>query len=133
MDRIDSNLARRTALAATYAERLARLPQVSWPRTVPGARHAHHLFPIWVPARDRDATIQALQAEQIGVVVNYRAIHLLTYFRETFGFVPGSYPVAEEIGDRSLSLPFYPSMPAEHVDRVVGALERALASLRVSA
>jgi len=60
------------------------------------------------------------------VMVNYRAIHLLTYFKETYGFKAGDFPVAESIGDASLSLPFYPSMPLEHVDRVIEVLRDSL-------
>jgi dTDP-4-amino-4,6-dideoxygalactose transaminase len=63
-----------------------------------------------------------LQEREIGVMVNYRAIHLLTYFRETFGFKPGDFPIAERIGDSTISLPFYPAMPAEHVDYLAEAL-----------
>jgi UDP-4-amino-4-deoxy-L-arabinose-oxoglutarate aminotransferase len=61
-------------------------------------------------------------------MVNYRAIHLLSYFRETFGFSAGDFPVAERIGDESLSLPFYPNMPREHADLVVDELARVLES-----
>jgi dTDP-4-amino-4,6-dideoxygalactose transaminase len=46
----------------------------------------------------------------------------------SFGFRAGDFPIAEKIGDASLSLPFYPNMPLEQVDVVVGppalALER---------
>jgi dTDP-4-amino-4,6-dideoxygalactose transaminase len=34
--------------------------------------------------------------------------------------------VAERIGDASLSLPFYPKMPIEHVDLVIEALQETL-------
>jgi len=58
-------------------------------------------------------------------VVNYRAIHLLSYFRERYGFRRGQFPHAEKIGDSTLSLPFYPNMPLEHADRVAQALRQA--------
>ena len=63
-------------------------------------------------------------------MVNYSAIHLLTFFRETFGFKQGAFPVAERIGDASLSLPFYPKMPLEHVEIVTGTLARVLEQAR---
>ena len=72
------------------------------------------------------AWCEALQDAGIGIVVNYRAIHLLTYFRETFGFAPGSLPSAERIGDATLSLPFYANMPDAHVDIVADALKAVL-------
>jgi UDP-4-amino-4-deoxy-L-arabinose-oxoglutarate aminotransferase len=55
-------------------------------------------------------------------MVNYRPIHLLTYFQKLLGHKRGDFPNAERIGDSTVSLPLYPDMPVEHVDIVSGAL-----------
>jgi dTDP-4-amino-4,6-dideoxygalactose transaminase len=107
MDRLEENWRKRESLAHYYQENLWDIPNLSRPKTLPGVEHSWHLFPVWI-------------------MVNYRAIHLLTYFSQTFGFKPGDFPNAERIGDASLSLPLYPNMPLEHVDRVVEALTNAL-------
>ena len=122
MRRLADNHRRRTGLAARYRERLSDLPGVRLPNTRPDVIHAHHLFPIWVAPERRDALLAGLQAAEVGVVVNYRAIHLLHYFAETFGYRRGDYPVAEAIGDATLSLPFYPGMGEAAVDEVVRRL-----------
>jgi dTDP-4-amino-4,6-dideoxygalactose transaminase len=127
MDRLESNWRLRQELALAYEEHLANIPGVEWPATVARSQHARHLFPVWVNPDQRDAVIDGLQAAGIGVVVNYRAIHLLTYFRQMFGFEPGTFPNAENIGDRTLSLPFYPRMPLESVERVSAVLADVLA------
>ena len=44
------------------------------------------------------------------------------YYRETFGYERGQFPNAEAIGDRTISLPFYPEMPEDHVHRVIDAV-----------
>ncbi len=62
-------------------------------------------------------------------MVNYRAIHLLTYFRDTFGYRVGDFPNAESIGDRVLSLPFYPAITREQVATVAGAVKKLVAEL----
>ena len=87
----------------------------------------------WSEAVPRDELIVALQRQEIGVVVNYRAIHLLTYFCRKFGFRRGQFPHAERIGDQTLSLPFYPNMSHEHADRVAAVLRRHAGSLRPAA
>jgi dTDP-4-amino-4,6-dideoxygalactose transaminase len=49
------------------------------------------------------------------------------YFRERFGFKPGAFPVAARIGDATLSLPFYPNIPGEHViASIVDCLKRLM-------
>lgn len=126
MDRLEENWRRRRELAERYSERLWDIPNLKRPATLPGVDHAWHLFPVWIGEGLRDRVIQEMQEDGVSVMVNYRAIHLLTYFRETFGFEPGDFPISERIGDASLSLPFYPGMPLEHVDRVAETLRNIL-------
>jgi UDP-4-amino-4-deoxy-L-arabinose-oxoglutarate aminotransferase len=123
LDRLEANWQKRAELAKRYEELLADVPEVTRPGTLVGGRHAWHLFPVWVPAALRDAVLNGLQKKGIGVVVNYRAIHLLTFFREQFGYRPGDFRVAERIGAGTMSLPLYPSMRMEQVDEVVEALK----------
>jgi dTDP-4-amino-4,6-dideoxygalactose transaminase len=126
MDRLEENWRKRRDLAEKYEAKLWDIPNLSRPKTLPLVEHAWHLFPVWVGDGRRDRVIAELQKAGISVMVNYRAIHLLTFFRETFSFIPGDFPVAERIGDASLSLPFYPNMPLDHVDRVVEVLRDIL-------
>jgi UDP-4-amino-4-deoxy-L-arabinose-oxoglutarate aminotransferase len=102
------------------------IPAFSCPQTLPEVDHAWHLFSVWIGDGRRDHVVQKLQEAGVSVMVNYRAIHLLSYFRETFGFKLGDFPNAERIGDATLSLPFYPNMPRAHADLVVAALKRIL-------
>jgi UDP-4-amino-4-deoxy-L-arabinose-oxoglutarate aminotransferase len=69
-----------------------------------------------------------LLGERIGAVVNYRPIHLMSYFVKRYGYRRGDFPIAEWIGDRTVSLPFYPDMPLDDVDVVAQAVQQALIS-----
>ncbi len=126
MDRLEANWQKRQALARRYWKGLATCTGVSWPRCQPGVKHAHHLFTVWVVPNCRDLVVQRLQERGISVLVNYRAIHLLTYLRERLGHKPGDFPNAERIGDSTMSLPFYANMPTEHVDEVIDALREVI-------
>ena len=123
LERIEDQWNKRSILARSYESLLKGISGITLPRILGGVRHAHHLFPVWVPKKDRDYVIRGLQTEGIGVVVNYRAIHLLTYFQKEFGFQADEFPVAEHIGNSTISLPFYPTMPEEHVTIVVDTLK----------
>jgi UDP-4-amino-4-deoxy-L-arabinose-oxoglutarate aminotransferase len=126
LGRLESNWLKRERLAHAYQERLACVAGVSWPACCKGARHARHLFPIWVDPVRRDALIGGLKSAGIDCMVNYRPMHLLTYFRDEFGFRPGDFPAAERIGASTISLPFYPAMPSAHVDLVCDELRGLL-------
>lgn len=125
--RIGDVLTRREAVARTYHSELSRIEGISCPTVLAGVRHSCHLFTIWVSGNRRDRVISALQDAAIGVAVNYRAIHLLTYFRETLGYRLGDFPRAERIGDETLSLPFYPSLADDQVSYVARTIEKTLA------
>jgi dTDP-4-amino-4,6-dideoxygalactose transaminase len=71
--------------------------------------------------------VTALQRAGVEVVVNYRPVHLTEYFRRTYGHTEGDFPVAERLGDQSISLPYYPGMPLPDVDAVAARMARIVA------
>ena len=127
LSRLDRKLADRERLARRYNERLGQLNWLQIPAVPEDAVHARHLYPIWVDAALRDKMVKGLQERGIQTVVNYRAIHQMSYLRERLGYKDGTFPIAESIGDRTLSLPFYPGMPDEYVDIVCEAMEEIAA------
>jgi UDP-4-amino-4-deoxy-L-arabinose-oxoglutarate aminotransferase len=114
---IDAKHERRVAIARKYDQLFDGV--VDHPVTSrAGCRHAHHLYTIWVPPDRRDAVLHGLQQAGIGVAVNFRAVHLLTYYREQFGFDRGAFPNAERIGDSTISLPMYPTLADDDIEYV---------------
>ncbi|HYA26440.1 MAG TPA: DegT/DnrJ/EryC1/StrS family aminotransferase, partial [Thermodesulfovibrionales bacterium] len=125
LERIENLWQRRNLLCSLYEEGLREIRGIEVSRTLPGSRHARHLFTILVDPEKRDSLLWSLQDRGIGVAVNYRPIHLLRYYRETFGYRAGDYPMAEQIGSRTLSLPLYPSLKEEEVRYVLQTLKEA--------
>ncbi len=126
LGRIENLMARRDSLWSAYEEALRDIKGIKILRTLPGVRHARHLFTVLVDPARRDEILWALQRRDIGVAVNYRAIHLLKYYRETFGFREGAYPVAEDIGRKTISLPFHTFLTKEQIEYVAQALREEL-------
>ncbi|MCG2722567.1 MAG: DegT/DnrJ/EryC1/StrS family aminotransferase [Thermodesulfovibrionales bacterium] len=124
--RIEELWLKRNSLHKFYREELSPVRDISLLKTFSGSRHAIHLFTVLVPSRKRDALLWRLQDRGIGVAVNYRPIHLLKYYRDAFGYRKGDYPVAEEIGKRTISLPLYPSLRKSDVRYIVKALKEEL-------
>lgn len=129
LERIDEAWQRRETLAARYEERLRRVPGVSLPTTRSGVRHARHLFTVWIAGGRRDAVLRELCVAGVEAMVNYRAIHPQTLFRERLGTKLGDFPHAERIGDDTISLPLYPALTLEEVDEVTSVLADALYSV----
>lgn len=124
MKRLDERRRMREHSVRRYVDRLAgirELDLLTWSGT-----SSHHLFTVLVPPESRDDLLKSMSESGIGVAVNYRAVHLLTYYRETFGHQPGQFPQAERIGDRTISLPLWPGLPDDDVDCVVDRLTTLL-------
>ena len=129
IDRIEKNLQKRQKLWALYMKELEGVDGIEFPVIRPGARSAMHLFTVWVPAKHRDTVLWRLEEKNIGVAVNFRPVHYLTYYRENFGLKKGMFPNAERIGDRVVTLPFYPSLKPAQVRYVARSLKEIMASL----
>ncbi len=121
LKRIEQMWQKREAVSRRYEEAFAQIPGVDFPRVPEGAKSARHLFTIWVERRDQ--FLAEMQARGIGVSVNYRAIHLLSFYRQRFGYKPGDFPVAERIGDSTLTLPLFPAITDAEVARVIEAVK----------
>jgi UDP-4-amino-4-deoxy-L-arabinose-oxoglutarate aminotransferase len=129
LGRLDAQLQRREAIATQYEAAFSKLPGVGFPIVREGATSARHLFTIWVPPNRRDECLADLQDKGIGVAVNYRAIHLLSFYRDQFGFQPGAFPHAEHIGNSTITLPLYPSMSDDSVQQVIDAVSEVVCSI----
>jgi dTDP-4-amino-4,6-dideoxygalactose transaminase len=111
----------RSTTARLYRERLAPLTTVRGLHTSPDAGHAHHLFV--VTTHERDRVLEGLHHDGIEAAVHYpRPIHLQPGARGLGA--EGRFPMAEQLARTVLSLPFWPGMPEEFVDRVAVALAR---------
>jgi dTDP-4-amino-4,6-dideoxygalactose transaminase len=69
--------------------------------------------------------MKAMEKRKIGVGVHYQAIHLFAGYR-AMGYRDGQFPNAERVGRETVTLPLFPLMSAQDVDRVVHAVEPAL-------
>ncbi|WP_460401611.1 DegT/DnrJ/EryC1/StrS family aminotransferase [Actinophytocola sediminis] len=120
----------RETTARHYRRLLAELPDVRLFTIDPHARHAHHLFVVRVP--DRDHVRAALDDHGIETGVHYPTpIH----GQPAADLVPGqglpplgALPNAETHAACVLSLPLYPGIPPDHVDRCVDVLGSVLSA-----
>jgi len=85
-----------------------------------------HMFQVVLPEnRSRGAFIAAMREAQIGVGVHYPAMHLFTLYRR-LGWREGQFPHAERIDRSIITLPLFPAMQDQDVDRVCEAVRKIL-------
>ncbi|HEV2774550.1 MAG TPA: DegT/DnrJ/EryC1/StrS family aminotransferase [Solirubrobacteraceae bacterium] len=128
LERLDAMLADRSRAAALYREALAGIEGLELPcADAAGDRRGWFVFVVQLPhGSDRDATIRALRERGVQSKPYLPAIHLMTFYRETFGHREGEFPVCEDVAARSVALPFFPALTEGQIERVATTLREVL-------
>ncbi len=71
---------------------------------------------------DRDRFVNELKQRGIGTSVHFIPLHLHPFYRRSYGYRPGDFPNAEAQYSRCISLPIYPTLSEEDVERVISAI-----------
>ncbi len=121
----------RQEYAAFYQEHLAGVEELILPPEGSGeVRHSWHLYPLRLRLdrlkADRDRILLAIQEENIGTGIHYRAVHLHSYYRNKYGYREGDFPHAEVVSESVFSVPLQPKMTAQDLEDVVSSLKRVL-------
>ncbi|HBO23739.1 MAG TPA: UDP-4-amino-4-deoxy-L-arabinose aminotransferase [Providencia sp.] len=128
LSRVEQMNQRRAELTARYRELLKNSPlkMLSFP-DYPHL-HANHLFMVRVDKSqcgiDRDTFMEKLKEHDIGTGLHFRAAHTQKYYREKYPEL--SLPESEWNSATLCSLPLFPDMIDEDVDRVVKAITKVL-------
>jgi perosamine synthetase len=128
LQRIDQLIAKRTQVARWYNQRIAEIPGLEVPSI---ARYTSQVsWFVYVvrlaPELDRITLARKLEAMGIPARPKYLPIHLQPYMMERFGYQAGTFPVTEDLGRRSLALPFSAVMEESQVEQVCQALRHCI-------
>jgi dTDP-4-amino-4,6-dideoxygalactose transaminase len=135
LSKADQFMRRRRQIALRYCERLARTEELELPPAVGSdCEHSWHLFVLRLrPGAlriGRNEFIEELKKLGIGVSVHFIPLHLHPYYAQTYAYKPGDFPKAEDAFSRCLSLPIYPSLSDDEVDRVIRTVEHLVRTHR---
>jgi perosamine synthetase len=124
LDRLDGMLADRARVAGEYHDALAGIDGLELLCPDEGGDvRGWFVYTVVLPRDvDRDGVIRALRQYGVHSKPYLPAIHLMSFYRETFGHRPGEFPVCEDVAARSLALPFHPRLTEAEIERVAAAL-----------
>ncbi len=130
LQRVEAYWKRRQEIWNRYNDAFVGLP-ITLPKDPErGTRHAYHLYTILIDEEktgiSRDAFLEAMRAENIGVGVHYLSIPEHPYYQKTFGWKPEDYPNAMRIGRQTVSLPLSAKLNNKDVEDVIKAVRKVL-------
>jgi dTDP-4-amino-4,6-dideoxygalactose transaminase len=122
----------REAIASRYKTAFANVPGLSFQPELdkPGDRHSWCMFPMCIDARaagiDRDSFIDDMREGGIGTSVHYIPTHTFSGYAN---LARGPLPNTDAAAARLVSLPLYPTMSDDDVERVIAAV-RSIVTMR---
>jgi dTDP-4-amino-4,6-dideoxygalactose transaminase len=129
--RVEAAWVRRRAIWNRYQAAFADLPVIRPAEPEPDTRHAHHLYTLLIDAAhcdcERDAFLEHMTAQRIGVGVHYLSLPEHPYYQQRLGWRPEETPHAWRIGQQTVSLPLSPALSDADVDDVIAAVRAGLA------
>lgn len=125
LEEIEIIQTRRHTLWARYHDQLANWAaehSIRQPIVPEGCHHAAHLYYLVFPTMEqRDAAIQWLRSRDIEAYFHYLPLHL-SPAGQRVGSAPLGAPQSENISQRLIRLPLYPSLKDSQQDRVLESL-----------
>ena len=122
LERLDKFVKRRREIAKYYDEIFLKDDRFVYPHVSENSKHAYHLYPLQIKFDelriDKKEYFEKLKSKNIFLQVHYVPVHLQPFYRKTFGFKLGDFPIAEKFYQRELSIPMYPLLENEDLDYI---------------
>lgn len=116
LKRLSENNQKRRAIVEKYNKVFSAHSWIETPAEHDNVESSWHIYHIKVPERDR--LVAHLKRHHIAPGVHYYPIHMHPYYAG----LNAQCPIAEEIWKRIISLPMFPDMTDEQVERVTHAV-----------
>jgi dTDP-4-amino-4,6-dideoxygalactose transaminase len=121
LQHIAKNTERRRKIAAIYQQELAGIGDIILPVIEKYATHVYHVYPI--RTKKRDALQAFLKEHHVITLIHYPIPPHLQHAYASLGYFRGSFPIAEELADTSLSLPIFPEISEEQLFYVLSQIK----------
>lgn len=134
LQRIEAYWLRRQQIWERYNEAFGDLPLGLPAAPEARTRHAFHLYTVLVDEAlagiTRDAFVDRMTANNIGVGVHYLSVPEHPYYQARFGWRPEQWPHAMRFGRQTVSLPLSARLTDEDVGDVIAAVRSSLRKVR---
>ena len=108
---------KRAYIANKYIDAFNKNPKIILPLIKSDRETSWHLFVIKIDSRDE--VIEELKQRGIGCSVHFIPIHKHPYYKDRYGYKEEDFPIANEVFEKSLSLPIYPDMCENEIEYVI--------------
>jgi UDP-4-amino-4,6-dideoxy-N-acetyl-beta-L-altrosamine transaminase len=130
LQKLDKFIKIRREIVAKYDKAFKDMKEIITPTERSYVKSAWHIYPVQLRLEklkvDRKKIFEDLQKHGIGVQVHYIPLHLQPFYRKKFGYKKGDFPVAERYYERAITLPLFPKMKNEEVEKVIKTVKKII-------
>lgn len=130
LDRIDEILKKRENVAMMYDEALKDISEIILPQRGSYSKISWFVYVVQLnnkySRKDRDKIMKKMQAEGVQCSNYFQCIHLQPLYKEMFGYKQGDFPIAEEVSDRTIALPFYGNLSGKKIKFITSVFKKCL-------
>ena len=134
LKKVDTMWEWRKKISSEYFKGFKDLDLLTLPFIKDDRESSWHLFPVRLNlemlTKNRAQIIDELKKHNIGVGVHFMPVHQHLYYSETFKLDDKNYPVASATFPRLMSLPIYPGMTDNSVEKVIATVTKILNQYR---
>ncbi len=130
LQRLPEFVRRRREIAAKYRKAFADRRDIGFLADAAETENSYHLFVIQVDfdkLGGRSKFMARLNERGLITQVHYIPVHTQPYFKKKLGTKPGDFPKAESYYRKCLSIPMFPAMTDDDVNRVIREIQSAVA------
>jgi perosamine synthetase len=111
--------------AAYYTKKISKIQDIRTPAESKGEYHVYQLYTMELPdKKTRDHLQQFLTNAKIMTKVYFEPIHLKTYYTKEFNYEKNDLPITENMAEKVLTLPLYPSLTKKEMDYIISTIEK---------
>jgi dTDP-4-amino-4,6-dideoxygalactose transaminase len=118
--KIDRIIDLRREKAKYYNQGLSKLKNIKTPNEVKDYFHVYQLYTIQLKNNEtREKLKQNLTKAGIMSKVYFEPVHLKTFYKEKYNYKIGDLPITENISQKVLTLPLYPTLTNKEMDYII--------------
>ena len=133
MSRIKEILSKRLEVAKLYNKKLHSIDVIEVPYIKPGNKLSWFVYVVKLAenfsGKKRDKIIQEMAKRGIQCSNYFKTIHLQPFYKQELGHKEGDFPIAEDVSNRTLALPFFNNLSEKEIDFIVRNLKDIISNV----
>lgn len=129
LKKIEKIVEMRRKKASYYSAKLSKIRGLKIPLPPHDFYHVYQMYTIQLEDKDRNQLKNHLSTKGVFTKVYFDPVHLTSFYREKFGFKKGDLPITEEISEKVLTLPIYPTLKKEEIDYIIDVIKEFMEDL----